>query len=59
MTIGMLIIYFLGSVQLYLVAKMSFHKALAVGVLPFYSGRYNKNSACSHHQFAAQGAREI
>jgi biotin transport system substrate-specific component len=38
MVIGMLIIYFLGSVQLSLVAKMSFHKALAVGVLPFIPG---------------------
>jgi Uncharacterized conserved protein len=38
MLIGMLIIYFLGSLQLSLVAKMSFHKALAVGVLPFIPG---------------------
>ena len=38
MLIGMLIIYFLGSLQLALVAKMSFHKALAVGVLPFIPG---------------------
>ena len=38
MTIGMLIIYFLGSVQLSAVAKMSFHKAFAVGVLPFIPG---------------------
>jgi biotin transport system substrate-specific component len=38
MLIGMLIIYLLGSFQLSLVAKMSFHKALAVGVLPFIPG---------------------
>jgi biotin transport system substrate-specific component len=38
MLIGMLIIYFLGSLQLSLVAKMSFHKALAIGVLPFIPG---------------------
>ncbi len=38
MLIGMLIIYFLGSLQLSLVAKMSFHKALTVGVLPFIPG---------------------
>ncbi|MGA2780613.1 MAG: biotin transporter BioY [Smithella sp.] len=38
MLIGMLIIYFLGSLQLSLVAKMSFHKALAVGVVPFIPG---------------------
>jgi biotin transport system substrate-specific component len=38
MLIGMLIIYFLGSLQLSLVVKMSFHKALAVGVLPFIPG---------------------
>jgi biotin transport system substrate-specific component len=35
MLIGMLVIYFLGSLQLSLVAKISFHKALAIGVLPF------------------------
>jgi biotin transport system substrate-specific component len=34
----MLIIYSLGSFQLAVVAKMSFHKALAVGVLPFLPG---------------------
>ena len=38
MLIGMLIIYFLGSFQLSLVAKMSLHKALVVGVLPFIPG---------------------
>jgi biotin transport system substrate-specific component len=38
MLIGMLIIYFLGSLQLSLVAKMSFHKTLAIGVLPFIPG---------------------
>ena len=38
MTIGMLIIYFLGSIQLSAVAKMSFHKAFAVGILPFIPG---------------------
>jgi len=38
MLIGMLIIYFLGSLQLSLVAKMSFHKVLAIGVLPFIPG---------------------
>jgi biotin transport system substrate-specific component len=38
MFIGMLIIYFLGSIQLSLVAKMNFNKALAVGVLPFIPG---------------------
>ena len=38
MTIGMLIIYTLGSLQLALVAKMSFTKALTVGVLPFLPG---------------------
>jgi biotin transport system substrate-specific component len=38
MLIGMLIIYFLGSLQLSLVAKMSFHKALAIGALPFIPG---------------------
>jgi biotin transport system substrate-specific component len=38
MLIGMLIIYFLGSLQLAVVAKMSLHNALAVGVLPFLPG---------------------
>jgi biotin transport system substrate-specific component len=38
MLIGMVIIYLLGSLQLSLVAKMSFNKALAVGVLPFIPG---------------------
>ncbi|MFA5321870.1 MAG: biotin transporter BioY [Smithella sp.] len=38
MFIGMLIIYFFGSLQLSLIAKMSFNKALAVGVLPFIPG---------------------
>ena len=38
MLLGMVIIYFLGIIQLALVAKMSFKKALAVGVLPFISG---------------------
>jgi biotin transport system substrate-specific component len=38
MLIGMLIIYSLGSIQLSLVAKMNFNKALAVGVLPFIPG---------------------
>jgi len=38
MLIGMLIIYLLGSLQLSFVAKMSFHKALTIGVLPFIPG---------------------
>jgi biotin transport system substrate-specific component len=38
MLIGMLIIYFMGSLQLSLVAKMNFHKAIAIGVLPFIPG---------------------
>jgi biotin transport system substrate-specific component len=38
MLIGMLIIYLAGCLQLSLVAKMSFSKALAVGVLPFIPG---------------------
>ena len=38
MLIGMLIIYLLGSLQLSLVAKMSFQKALTIGVLPFILG---------------------
>jgi biotin transport system substrate-specific component len=38
MLIGMVIIYFLGALQLSFVAKMSFPKALAVGVLPFIPG---------------------
>ncbi|MGB5217652.1 MAG: biotin transporter BioY [Smithella sp.] len=38
MLIGMVIIYSLGSIQLALAAKMSFNKALAVGVLPFLPG---------------------
>jgi biotin transport system substrate-specific component len=38
MLIGMLIIYLLGSLQLSLVAKMSFQKALTIGVLPFIPG---------------------
>jgi biotin transport system substrate-specific component len=38
MLIGMLIIYSIGSIQLSLVAKMSFPNALAVGVLPFIPG---------------------
>jgi biotin transport system substrate-specific component len=38
MLIGMFIIYLLGSLQLSLVAKMSFHKALTIGVLPFIPG---------------------
>lgn len=38
MFIGMLIIYFLGSLQLSFVAQMNFDKALAVGVLPFIPG---------------------
>jgi len=38
MFIGMLIIYFCGSLQLSLVAKMSFHKALTIGALPFIPG---------------------
>lgn len=42
MVIGMLVIYFLGSLQLALVAKITFHKALAVGVLPFIPGDFIK-----------------
>ena len=38
MLIGMVIIYFLGALQLSFVAKMSFHKALTIGVLPFIPG---------------------
>ena len=38
MLVGMLIIDLLGCVQLSLVAKMSFKKALAVGALPFIPG---------------------
>jgi len=38
MLIGMMIIYLLGSLQLSLVAKMSFQKALTIGVLPFIPG---------------------
>jgi biotin transport system substrate-specific component len=38
MAIGMLIIYFIGSLQLAYVAKISFRKALTVGVLPFIPG---------------------
>ena len=38
MLMGMLIIYFWGSLQLSLVAKMNFHKAVAIGVLPFIPG---------------------
>jgi biotin transport system substrate-specific component len=38
MLTGMLIIYSLGIMQLALVAKMSWQKALAIGVLPFIPG---------------------
>jgi biotin transport system substrate-specific component len=38
MLVGMAIIYSLGIMQLALVAKMSFKKALAIGVLPFIPG---------------------
>jgi biotin transport system substrate-specific component len=38
MLVGMVIIYSLGITQLALVAKMSFKKALAIGVLPFIPG---------------------
>ena len=38
MTIGMLIIYFIGSLQLAYVAKITFREALTVGVLPFIPG---------------------
>jgi len=38
MLLGMVIIYSLGSIQLAVVAKMSFNKALAAGVLPFLPG---------------------
>jgi biotin transport system substrate-specific component len=38
MVVGMFIVYCLGTLQLSLVAKISFHKALAVGVLPFIPG---------------------
>ncbi len=38
MLIGMLIIYLAGSLQLSLVATLSFYKALAVGALPFIPG---------------------
>ena len=38
MLVGMLIIYSLGIMQLALVAKISFKKALAIGVLPFIPG---------------------
>ena len=38
MVIGMVIIYSLGSFQLSLVAKISYSKAVAVGVVPFIPG---------------------
>jgi len=38
MLVGMVIIYSLGITQLALVAKISFKKALAIGVLPFIPG---------------------
>jgi len=38
MLVGMVIIYSLGIMQLALVAKISFKKALAIGVLPFIPG---------------------
>ena len=38
MSIGMLIINSLGALQLPVVVKMSFHKALVIGVLPFAPG---------------------
>ena len=38
MLAGMVIIYSLGITQLALVAKISFKKALAIGVLPFIPG---------------------
>ena len=38
MLLGMVIIYSLGSIQLAVVAKLSFNKALAAGVLPFLPG---------------------
>jgi biotin transport system substrate-specific component len=38
MLVGMAIIYSLGIMQLALVAKISFKKALAIGVLPFIPG---------------------
>jgi biotin transport system substrate-specific component len=38
MFIGMIIIYCVGSAQLALVAKLSFSKTIAVGVLPFIPG---------------------
>ena len=38
MSIGMLIIYSIGSLQLAYVAKITFRKALAIGVLPFIPG---------------------
>jgi biotin transport system substrate-specific component len=38
MLIGMVVIYFFGIIQLSFVAKLSFVKALTVGVLPFLPG---------------------
>ena len=38
MIIGMIIIYCMGSLQLALVAKLSFSKTIAVGILPFIPG---------------------
>ena len=38
MVIGLAVIYTLGCLQLSYVAKMSFHKALTIGVLPFIPG---------------------
>jgi biotin transport system substrate-specific component len=38
MLLGMVIIYVCGTVQLAFIAKLSFKKALAVGVLPFLPG---------------------
>ena len=35
---GMLIIYFVGSLQLAQTAKITFQKALVIGVLPFIPG---------------------
>ncbi|MCG6533359.1 MAG: biotin transporter BioY [Syntrophales bacterium LBB04] len=38
MLVGMMIIYGLGTMQLALVAKLTFQKALAIGALPFIPG---------------------
>jgi biotin transport system substrate-specific component len=38
MTVGTLVVYILGAVQLSLVARLTFEKAVALGVIPFLAG---------------------